>query len=94
MNLNEFIKNNNITIDRDKVNSFSEAVNKDGQQVMEAIYNALQKFGCSKQLTVKVLQNPYTWYELVDNAEEQIKDFVKPDGKLDESGLYYWLISD
>ena len=94
MNLNEFIEKHNVAINEDKVKSFEVTAKQDGKRVMENIYNALQKFNASAELIKKILQNTYTWYELVDDCESQISDFVKQDSKLDESGLYYWLISD
>ena len=94
MGVNEFIKKHNIVIDENKVAVVARSANKPKQVVIENIFSALQKFNASEQLIKKVLQNTYTWYELLDEPEVQIKDFVNENGKLDESGLYYWLISD
>jgi hypothetical protein len=94
MQLQEFIRKNNILVNEKERKDFERITNKKAKKVMGNIYNALCKYNASKSLICKVLGNTYTWYSLLKNVEQEIADFVNTEGKLDESGLYYWLITD
>lgn len=94
MQLQEFIRKNKLLINEKDLKDFECLNNKKAKKVMEKIYNALCKYNASESLICKVLGNTYTWYELLENAEQEVADFVNAEGKLDETGLYYWLITD
>ena len=93
MELTEFIKVNNIENVEKNAKKIGHLYNEDGNKIVHNIYNALRQVNASDELIKKILSNLYTWHELILNPLAELQEFVK-EGKLDESGVWYWLVSD
>jgi hypothetical protein len=93
MQLEKFLDVNNIRQVQEKALEFGKLYNQNGEKILQNIYDALKQVNASDELIKKILTNSYTWHELVEQPLDELLDFVD-NNKLDESGLWSWLVTD